>query len=109
FVDFLFYSVKSLNFFFFSSDVWRKILRKNKFAKFEEIFHQKPNIVNSLRGLSGYTLLMWAVWNDRFDIFVHLMEYPQVFSLVNDAGQNVLHWVSLKGTVRHLENKQSKC
>ncbi|XP_066928302.1 uncharacterized protein [Clytia hemisphaerica] len=84
-------------------DVW-KILKEKKFAKFEEIFHQKPNIVNSMRGVFGYTLLMEAVVEDRFDVFVHLMNYPQDFSLVdNEDGLNVLHLVGYYGTVRHLE------
>ncbi|XP_066923144.1 repetitive organellar protein-like [Clytia hemisphaerica] len=80
-------------------DVW-KILDENKF---EEIFCQNPNIVNSLRGSGGLTLLMWAVLEDRFDVFVHLMEYPQDFSLVDVYGHNVLHRVGLNGTVRYLE------
>ncbi|XP_066914172.1 uncharacterized protein [Clytia hemisphaerica] len=84
-------------------DVW-KILFENKFAKFEEIFKQKPNIVNSLRGgVDGWTLLMNAVDGDRFDVFVHLMKYPQDFSLVDNDGQNVLHFVGSYGTVRYLE------
>ncbi|XP_066922096.1 26S proteasome non-ATPase regulatory subunit 10-like [Clytia hemisphaerica] len=84
-------------------DVW-KILEEKKFAKFEEIFHQKPNIVNSLRdGGIGWTLLMWAVYKDRFDVFVHLMNYPHDFSLVDNVGWNVLHFVGYKGKVRHLE------
>uniref|UniRef100_A0A7M5XL89 Uncharacterized protein n=1 Tax=Clytia hemisphaerica TaxID=252671 RepID=A0A7M5XL89_9CNID len=46
----------------------------------------------------------WAVYGDRFDVFVHLMKYPQDFSLVNnDDGSNVLHWVGRYGTVRFLE------
>uniref|UniRef100_A0A7M5V2T9 Uncharacterized protein n=1 Tax=Clytia hemisphaerica TaxID=252671 RepID=A0A7M5V2T9_9CNID len=84
-------------------DVW-KILREKKFAKFEEIFQQNPNIVNSLRyGGYGQTLLMWAVLEDRFDVFVHLMECPQDFSLVDNDGWNVLHYVGYHGKVRHLE------
>eukprot|EP00111_Clytia_hemisphaerica_P010020 TCONS_00029300-protein len=80
-----------------------KILLKKKFAKFEEIFHQNPNIVNSLRDGDGRTLLMDAVWSYRFDVFVHLMDYPQDFSLVSNNGSNVLHFVGRDGTVRHLE------
>ncbi|XP_066910651.1 uncharacterized protein [Clytia hemisphaerica] len=84
-------------------DVW-KILREKNFAKFEEIFQQNPNIVNSLRGVLGRTLLMWAVdREDRFDVFVHLMNYPQDFSLVSNGGLNVLHFVGEGGTVRYLE------
>uniref|UniRef100_A0A7M5XMV2 Uncharacterized protein n=1 Tax=Clytia hemisphaerica TaxID=252671 RepID=A0A7M5XMV2_9CNID len=81
----------------------RDILLEKKFAKFEEIFRQKPNIVNSLRDDDGYTLLMDAVWKDRFDVFVHLMDYPQDFSLVDTDGHNVLHFVGGNGKVRHLE------
>uniref|UniRef100_A0A7M5XNF8 Uncharacterized protein n=1 Tax=Clytia hemisphaerica TaxID=252671 RepID=A0A7M5XNF8_9CNID len=100
---FIFYSVKSLNFFFFSSDV-SKILEEKKFAKFGEIFRQNPNIVNSLRdGRHDWTLLMEAVIGDRFAVFVHLMKYPQDFSLVDNEGHNVLHWVGWIGKVRHLE------
>ncbi|XP_066920992.1 uncharacterized protein [Clytia hemisphaerica] len=85
-------------------DVWNKILKEKKFAKFEEIFQQKPNIVNSMRdGYLGMTLLMRAVIGDRFDVFVHLMNYPHDFSLVNTDGYNVLHVVGINGTVRHLE------
>ncbi|XP_066914167.1 TNF receptor-associated factor 6-like isoform X2 [Clytia hemisphaerica] len=80
-----------------------KILDEKKFAKFEEIFQQNPNIVNSLRDGYGFTLLMEAVCKDRFDVFVHLMKYPQDFSLVGNNGWNVLHWVGRYGTVRHLE------
>uniref|UniRef100_A0A7M5UZJ2 Uncharacterized protein n=2 Tax=Clytia hemisphaerica TaxID=252671 RepID=A0A7M5UZJ2_9CNID len=87
----------------FSSDVWYDILKEKNFVKFEEIFQQNPNIVNSLRGAYGWTLLMKAVYEDRFDVFVHLMEYPQDFSLVSDNGQNILHYVGLVGTVRYLE------
>eukprot|EP00111_Clytia_hemisphaerica_P024992 TCONS_00073592-protein len=83
-------------------DVLKILLEKN-FAKFEEIFRQKPNIVNSLRGGNGSTLLMRAVYGDRFDVFVHLMNCPQDFSLVNNYGLNVLHCVGYKGKVRHLE------
>ncbi|XP_066925183.1 ankyrin repeat and SOCS box protein 7-like [Clytia hemisphaerica] len=84
-------------------NVW-EILRQKKFAKFEEIVHQKPNIVNSLRDGDGWTLLVWAVLNDRFDVFVHLMEYPQDFSLVSNVdGWNILHYVGRHGTVRYLE------
>uniref|UniRef100_A0A7M5X5Q9 Uncharacterized protein n=1 Tax=Clytia hemisphaerica TaxID=252671 RepID=A0A7M5X5Q9_9CNID len=91
-------------------DVW-KILREKNFKKFEEIFQQNPNIVNSLRdggfrggGFGGgSTLLMKAVYEDRFDVFVHLMEYPHDFSLVDKHGWNVLHWVASRGSVRHLE------
>uniref|UniRef100_A0A7M5VEG7 Uncharacterized protein n=1 Tax=Clytia hemisphaerica TaxID=252671 RepID=A0A7M5VEG7_9CNID len=82
--------------------VW-KILLEKKFAKFEEIFHQKPNIVNSLRGIYDRTLLMTAVNDDRFDVFVHLMKYPQDFSLVSKQGYNVLHFVGWYGKVRPLE------
>jgi len=46
---------------------------------------------------------MYAVYEDRFDVFVHLMDYPQDFSLVDNDGRNVLHWVGWEGTVRHLE------
>uniref|UniRef100_A0A7M5X9P1 Uncharacterized protein n=1 Tax=Clytia hemisphaerica TaxID=252671 RepID=A0A7M5X9P1_9CNID len=46
---------------------------------------------------------MHAVLGDRFDVFVHLMNYPQDFSLVNNYGQNVLHRVAWRGTVHHLE------
>ncbi|XP_066932005.1 TNF receptor-associated factor 3-like isoform X2 [Clytia hemisphaerica] len=85
-------------------DVW-EILREKKFAKFEEIFQQNPNIVNSLRDDGGYgsTLLMRAVVEDHFDVFVHLMDYPQDFSLVDNHGENVLHFVGWNGEVRHLE------
>jgi len=31
------------------------------------------------------------------------MEYHQDVSLVDDEGWNVLHWVGMNGTVRHLE------
>ncbi|XP_066917267.1 uncharacterized protein [Clytia hemisphaerica] len=80
-----------------------KILRENNFRKFEKIFQQNPNIVNSLRGYLGWTLLMMAVYEDRFDVFVHLMEYPQDFSLVDGLGRNVLHYVGSEGIVRYLE------
>uniref|UniRef100_A0A7M5U8W1 Uncharacterized protein n=2 Tax=Clytia hemisphaerica TaxID=252671 RepID=A0A7M5U8W1_9CNID len=46
---------------------------------------------------------MRAVYGDRFDVFVHLMDYPQDFSLVNNYGSNVLHIVGYHGTVRYLE------
>eukprot|EP00111_Clytia_hemisphaerica_P023861 TCONS_00070307-protein len=46
---------------------------------------------------------MYAVRGDRFDVFVHLMNYPQDFSLVNNHGANVLHRVGWRGEVRHLE------
>eukprot|EP00111_Clytia_hemisphaerica_P011593 TCONS_00034085-protein len=46
---------------------------------------------------------MKAVWKDRFDVFVHLMEYPQDFSLVSNNGYNILHYVGRDGKVRHLE------
>ncbi|XP_066936287.1 uncharacterized protein [Clytia hemisphaerica] len=89
-------------------DVW-KILREKKFAKFEEIFQQNPNIVSLRYGHANYlgyedrTLLMWAVLEDRFDVFVHLMNYPQDFSLVDTGGYNILHHVGFYGKVRHLE------
>ncbi|XP_066913790.1 uncharacterized protein [Clytia hemisphaerica] len=83
-------------------DVW-KILEEKKFAKFEEIFQQNANIVNSLRDYRGQTLLMMAARDDRFDVFVHLMDYPQDFSIVDSYGRNVLHWVGLWGEVRYLE------
>ncbi|XP_066935012.1 uncharacterized protein [Clytia hemisphaerica] len=81
---------------------WYILCEKN-FAKFEEIFRQKPNIVNSLS--DGYrTLLMQAVREERFDVFVHLMmKYPQDYSLVDHNGSNVLHYVGVYGEVRHLE------
>ena len=91
------------NFFFiFSSDVW-KILREKNFEKFDEILHEKPNIINSLRGGLNGTLLMLAVFKKRFDIFVHLMKHPQDFSLVDFDGWNVLHYVGYRGNVEHLE------
>ncbi|XP_066923492.1 TNF receptor-associated factor 6-like [Clytia hemisphaerica] len=83
-------------------DVW-KILDEKKFTKFEEIFQQNPNVINSLRDGFGYTLLVMAVYKDRFDVFVHLMEYPQDFSLVDNDGMNVLHRVGQYGKVRYLE------
>uniref|UniRef100_A0A7M6DRV5 Uncharacterized protein n=1 Tax=Clytia hemisphaerica TaxID=252671 RepID=A0A7M6DRV5_9CNID len=46
---------------------------------------------------------MKAVVRDRFDVFVHLMNYPQDFSLVDNVGWNILHCVSSVGEVRHLE------
>eukprot|EP00111_Clytia_hemisphaerica_P012650 TCONS_00037208-protein len=46
---------------------------------------------------------MKAVLEDRFDVFVHLMNYPHDFSLVDDRGWNILHYVGWKGKVRHLE------
>uniref|UniRef100_A0A7M5V1G5 Uncharacterized protein n=1 Tax=Clytia hemisphaerica TaxID=252671 RepID=A0A7M5V1G5_9CNID len=46
---------------------------------------------------------MLAVWKDRFDVFVHLMNYPQDFSLVYNDGSNILHWVGVVGEVRYLE------
>uniref|UniRef100_A0A7M5X1Q5 Uncharacterized protein n=1 Tax=Clytia hemisphaerica TaxID=252671 RepID=A0A7M5X1Q5_9CNID len=46
---------------------------------------------------------MDAVLFDRFDVFVHLMNYPQDFSLVSNDGRNVLHFVGYYGKVRHLE------
>ncbi|XP_066912767.1 acyl-CoA-binding domain-containing protein 6-like [Clytia hemisphaerica] len=46
---------------------------------------------------------MWAVDEDHFDVFVHLMKFPHDFSLVNNDGENVLHWVGRRGKVRHLE------
>uniref|UniRef100_A0A7M5XHT1 Ankyrin repeat domain-containing protein n=1 Tax=Clytia hemisphaerica TaxID=252671 RepID=A0A7M5XHT1_9CNID len=87
-------------------DVW-KIMHEKNFTKFEQIFQQKPNIVNSLRDgypFAGRTLLMWAVGGeDRFDVFVHLLKYPQDFSLVDNDGWNVFHHVGRDGKVRHLE------
>ncbi|XP_066914149.1 poly [ADP-ribose] polymerase tankyrase-2-like [Clytia hemisphaerica] len=83
-------------------DVW-KILSEKNFTKFEEIFQQNPNIVNSLRDSFDQTLLMKAVYEDRFDVFVHLMDYPHDFSLVDNDGENVLHFVGSHGTVRYLE------
>uniref|UniRef100_A0A7M5XL87 Uncharacterized protein n=2 Tax=Clytia hemisphaerica TaxID=252671 RepID=A0A7M5XL87_9CNID len=46
---------------------------------------------------------MFAVLNDRFDVFVHLMKYPQDYSVVDIYGQNILHCVGRNGKVRHLE------
>uniref|UniRef100_A0A7M5XLN2 Uncharacterized protein n=1 Tax=Clytia hemisphaerica TaxID=252671 RepID=A0A7M5XLN2_9CNID len=46
---------------------------------------------------------MMAVYEDRFDVFVHLMKYPQDFSLVDNDGRNVLHWVGFYRTVRYLK------
>uniref|UniRef100_A0A7M6DMY3 Uncharacterized protein n=1 Tax=Clytia hemisphaerica TaxID=252671 RepID=A0A7M6DMY3_9CNID len=46
---------------------------------------------------------MYAVYGDRFDVFVHLMNYPQDFSLVNKDGWNILHYVVRDGTIRFLE------
>uniref|UniRef100_A0A7M5UZK1 RING-type domain-containing protein n=1 Tax=Clytia hemisphaerica TaxID=252671 RepID=A0A7M5UZK1_9CNID len=84
------------------NDVY-KILEEKNFKKFGEIFRKNPNIVNSLRGVLGWTFLMRAVDEDRFDVFVHLMEYPHDFSLVDNGGRNVLHFVGRYGTVRYLE------
>uniref|UniRef100_A0A7M5U690 Uncharacterized protein n=1 Tax=Clytia hemisphaerica TaxID=252671 RepID=A0A7M5U690_9CNID len=56
-----------------------------------------------MRGFGGSTLLMQAVWLDRFDVFVHLMNYPHDFSPVSNGGWNILHYVGYDGTVRHLE------
>uniref|UniRef100_A0A7M5UX41 Uncharacterized protein n=1 Tax=Clytia hemisphaerica TaxID=252671 RepID=A0A7M5UX41_9CNID len=46
---------------------------------------------------------MMAVRVDRFDVFVHLMDYPQDFSLVDVLGRNVLHFVGSNEKVRYLE------
>eukprot|EP00111_Clytia_hemisphaerica_P007954 TCONS_00023116-protein len=46
---------------------------------------------------------MYAVREDHFDVFVHLMNYPQDFSLVDNVGRNVLHRVGDYGELRHLE------
>eukprot|EP00111_Clytia_hemisphaerica_P007851 TCONS_00022817-protein len=43
---------------------------------------------------------MEAVCENRFDVFVHLMDYPQDFSLVDSRGMNILHWIGANGQVR---------
>ena len=78
-------------------------MEEKNLEKFEEIFQEKPSIINSLRGDFNKTLLMETVWTKRFDIFVHLMKFAQDFSLVDKYGWNVLHRVSWFGTVDWLK------
>ena len=84
------------------------ILEAKKFEKFEEILEENPNVINSMRGEYKRTFLMEAVEEKRFDIFNELMKFPQDFSLVDEDGQNILHWVGWSGDVRHLQMLEEK-
>ena len=74
------------------SDVYN-LLSNKEWRRFDEIVLSKPQIVNSLRdGVYGRSLLMEVVL--YADVFDHLLNFPQDFSIVNKNDWNIVHWIA---------------
>ena len=78
---------------FFISDVYN-LLRNKEWRRFDEIVLSKPQIVNSLRDGDGDSLLMDAVMYEDEDAFDHLLNFPQDFSIVDEDGVNIFHYIA---------------
>ena len=57
--------------------------------RFDEIVQSNPQMINSLRNDDGDSLLMDVVFYD--DVFDHLLNISQDFSVVDENGDNILH------------------
>ena len=76
--------------FFYFLDVW-KMLEDKKFDDVTKIIKQKPNLINSMRGVLGRTFLMNAARYKQKDIVEYLSSQQQDLSVADDRGLNVLH------------------
>ena len=69
------------------------MLKDKKLDDVSSIIKQKPNLINSMRGEKGWTLLMYAACNDRKDIVEYLSKQQHDLSVVDDDDWNVLHFI----------------
>jgi len=76
-------------------DVW-EMLDKKQFDKVSSLLTKQPNIINSLRGgYNEYTLMMKAANIQRKDCVEFLSKKPHDVSVVDEDGENVLHYIVL--------------
>ena len=81
--------------FFYFLDVWEMLLDK-KFEDVSRIIKEKPNLINSMRDVTGSTFLMKAAGYQRKDIVGYLLNQRHDLSVVDDDGWNVLHRIVLR-------------
>ena len=74
-------------------DVW-KMLENMRFDEVSNIVAKKPHIINLMRRrYFNHTLLMEAAFNRRKDCVEFLSNQPHDVSVVDDGGENVLHYI----------------
>ena len=73
-------------------DVW-EMLSNKRFNEVSNIIAKQPHIINSMRGIFNRTLLMEAAHKQRKDCVKFLSNQPHDVSVVDDVGENVLHWI----------------
>ena len=77
---------------------------KTNIEEFDELLREQPDIVNSLRGEYGITLLMEGAGNKDTKIVSLLSKRGHDLSIVNDKhGRNVLHRIVLNNDDVSLE------
>ena len=69
------------------------MLIDKKLDDVSSIIKEKPNLINSMRGGRGWTFLMKAAFYQRKDIVGYLSNQQHDLSIVNDNGNNVLHYI----------------
>ena len=66
---------------------------ENNIDEFDDLLEKQPDIVNSLRGNYGWTLLMMGCFKGHQKIVSLLSQRDHDLSIFNDDGLNVLHFI----------------